>query len=76
MIFLAWIGSIISIIANFLAAKKFKIAPILWLIGTGLLLFTSITKQDWSNVFLFAIYEVLNIYMAIEWNKKQKRVLK
>jgi hypothetical protein len=66
---ISWIGTFGSIISNFLVAKKVKFAPKLWTLATGLLLIAAIYKKDWSNIFLFLVYELLNIYMWIEWNK-------
>lgn len=67
---ISWIGTFGSIISNFLVAKKVRFAPKLWTLATGLLLIVAICKKDWSNIFLFFVYELLNIYMWIEWNKK------
>lgn len=69
---LSWIGTFGSIVANFLVAKKFKFAPILWTFATALLLITAISKKDWSNIFLFSVYELLNLYMCFEWLKPIK----
>lgn len=69
----SWLGAIIAIIANYLAIKKLSYAPIIWCVGTGILLIVSMLKLDWSNVFLFSIYQLLNIKMTIEWNKKDKK---
>jgi hypothetical protein len=67
---LAWIGTFGSITSNFLAAKKNKLAPRIWTFATALLLIVAFIKKDWSNVFLFSVYEALNIFMWIEWSKK------
>lgn len=67
---ISWIGTFGSIISNFLVAKKVKFAPKLWTFATGLLLIASIYKKDYSNIFLFSVYELLNIFMWVEWNRK------
>jgi|688.fasta_scaffold245509_3 hypothetical protein len=66
---LSWVASCIGIIANFCTARKNPIAPVLWLIATGLLFIISIIKKDWSNAFLFGINEIINYYMFIKWKK-------
>jgi len=68
---LGWIATILCIMANYLVVKK-KNGFLIWLIGTGILLFLAWLRKDWSQVFLFTIYQYLNLTGYLNWRKEEK----
>jgi membrane protein implicated in regulation of membrane protease activity len=76
---IGWIATILCIIGNSLVIAK-KNGFLVWFIGTGLLLILALLRQDWSQAFLFLIYEGLNVFGFIKWyrgskKKKNKHIL-
>ena len=59
----------LSILSNYLVAKKISFAPILWSFATAILFIIAIIQKNYPNVLLFGIYEILNIYMSYKWNE-------
>lgn len=64
----SWIATILCIIGNLLVMKK-KNGFLIWFIGTGIVLVLAVMRNDWSQAFLFTIYEIINIKGFIEWRK-------
>ncbi len=69
---IGWIATLLCIIGNLAVIKK-KNGFLVWFAGTGLLLILAIIRQDWSQVFLFIIYEIINIYGYLEWSNEKKK---
>ena len=69
---LSWIGSVGSIISNILVANKKLLGAQTWCFATGMLLFVALYKKEWSQVFLFGFYSLINIYMWYKWAKDEK----
>lgn len=68
---LAWIGSIGSIISNILVARKQVLGAKIWTFATFILFLVACIEKGWSQVFLFGIYEIINIYMWYNWSKNK-----
>ena len=68
---IGWIASILCIIGNIAVIKR-KNGFLIWFVGTGILLILSLLRQDWSQVFLFFIYEILNISGYLSWKNEKK----
>jgi hypothetical protein len=69
LIILSWIASIGSIIANIFVANKKIIGAKIWTFATFILFCLALYKREWSQVFLFGVYDIINIYTWIKWNK-------
>jgi membrane protein implicated in regulation of membrane protease activity len=72
---IGWIAALLCIIGNLLVIKKYN-GFLVWFVGTGILLILAILKKDWYQVFLFLIYEIINIFGYITWsmdNKNKRR---
>jgi membrane protein implicated in regulation of membrane protease activity len=72
---IGWIAALLCIIGNTLVIKKYN-GFLVWFVGTGMLLILAILKKDWYQVFLFLIYEIINIFGYITWsmdNKNKRR---
>lgn len=65
---IGWIAALLCIIGNLLVIKKYN-GFLVWFVGTGILLILAILKKDWYQVFLFLIYEIINIFGYITWSK-------
>jgi hypothetical protein len=69
---IGWIAALLCIIGNLLVVKK-KNGFLVWFVGTGVLLILALVHQNWSQVFLFFIYEVINIFGYIEWSNSKNK---
>jgi membrane protein implicated in regulation of membrane protease activity len=67
---IGWIAALLCIIANILVVKKIN-GFLIWFIGTGLLLILAAIRHEWSQVFLFTIYEIINVFGYINWKIKK-----
>lgn len=72
---IGWIAALLCIIANILVVKK-KNGFLLWFIGTGILLILAIIDKNWSQVFLFTIYQGINIFGYVKWNQEKYKLRK
>jgi membrane protein implicated in regulation of membrane protease activity len=68
---IGWIAALLCIIGNLLVIKKYN-GFLVWFVGTGILLILAILKKDWYQVFLFLIYEIINIFGYITWSRDNK----
>jgi membrane protein implicated in regulation of membrane protease activity len=68
---IGWIAALLCIIGNLLVIRKFN-GFLIWFVGTGVLLILAILKKDWYQVFLFLIYEIINIFGYITWSRDNK----
>ncbi len=66
--FFSWLATALCILGNIFVMKK-KNGFLIWFIGTGIMLVLAVTRNDWSQAFLFTIYEIINIKGFIEWRK-------
>jgi membrane protein implicated in regulation of membrane protease activity len=71
---IGWIATLLCIIANLLVVKK-RNGFLLWFVGTGILLILALLDCNWSQVFLFLTYEIINIFGYVKW-KQDKYKLK
>lgn len=69
----AWIGAIGSLISNLLVAQKKTIGAYLWCIFTLILLIVAIIQHNKSQIFLFSMYELINLIMAYKWRQDDKK---
>jgi membrane protein implicated in regulation of membrane protease activity len=69
---IGWIATILCIIGNVAVVKK-KNGFLVWFIGTGLLLILALLRKDWSQAFLFLVYEGINIFGYISWAREKKK---
>lgn len=66
--FFSWLATALCILGNIFVIKK-KNGFLIWFIGTGIMLVLAVMRNDWSQAFLFTIYEIINIKGFIEWRK-------
>lgn len=66
--FFSWLATALCILGNIFVIKK-KNGFLIWFIGTGIMLVLAVMRNDWSQTFLFTIYEIINIKGFIEWTK-------
>ena len=74
---IAWISSVLSIIAYFFNIKKNKVCFLIWEISTILIVYNFIFgKPDktvyWATAFLFAFYGIMNIAGYLQWRKEDR----
>ena len=66
-----WTATILCVTGNTLVVKKIN-GYLVWFLGTGILTVLAFTRQEWSQVALFIVYEALNIWGFIKWRKENK----
>lgn len=70
---LSWVASGFSILSNILVAQKKVIGAIIWTFSTLVLFLIALYKKEWSQVFLFGVYDIINLFMWITWSKSDKK---
>jgi len=65
---IGWIAALLCIIGNIMVVAK-RNGFLIWFIGTGILLILALIDKNWSQVFLFTVYELINLAGYVKWKK-------
>lgn len=67
-----WIAVPLSLLGNFLVARKRVEGFMVWILSNILWIYIGITSKLWGMATLFFVYSMINIYAILFWKKKQK----
>jgi len=73
MVWVEWIAVPLSLLGNFLVARKRVEGFVIWIISNILWVYVGITSKLWGLTFLFVMYSLINLYAIYFWRRKHKK---